>query len=95
MSDQTTDYVTRWDRKRDQERNNDMALNLRPKCCSPSQFAFLGHFECFSRNGRWGTCGDCPITSEGKYFPEFCPNTDRYDHQLTAAQLVEGYDRRK
>ena len=47
------------------------------------------------RNGRWGTCVDCPddqgrtfagnMMGDGrsnKIFPENCPNTDRYDHWL-------------
>jgi len=40
------------------------------------------------RNGRWGTCVDCP-DAEGKpggdvyiLYPENCPNTDRSDHWL-------------
>src|SRR3989339_585547 len=44
-----------------------------------------------TRNGRWGTCVDCPDAEGRKYgdnrdmykvFPEKCPNTDRYDHWL-------------
>jgi|GEM_PF-4849191 len=42
----------------------------------------------FYRNGRWGTCVDCPSDSDGKAYPEFCRNTDRYDHQLRIDSLV-------
>lgn len=48
----------------------------------------LQHFSCFARNGRWGTCGDCP-EGHGQFYPEFCVNTDRYDHKLTLKTLVE------
>ena len=43
----------------------------------------------FSRNGRWGTCVDCPSDSNGMLYPEFCSNTDRYDHKLTVDGLAE------
>jgi tRNA(His) 5'-end guanylyltransferase len=39
--------------------------------------------ELLLRNGRWGTCADCPRIS-GKVYPEHCQFTDRYDHLLTA-----------
>jgi hypothetical protein len=42
----------------------------------------------FSRNGRWGTCGDCPRDSNGKAYPEFCKYTKRYDHHLTVDDLA-------
>lgn len=48
---------------------------------------------CFARNGRWGTCVECPRAYDGEVFPEFCPNTARYDHQLTLASLTEYYER--
>lgn len=47
----------------------------------------------FSRNGRWGTCAGCPRDSWGHVYPEFCKDTDRYDHQLTAKDLAEAYER--
>lgn len=47
------------------------------------------HFVMFSRNGRWGTCGDCPQDAAGNLHPEFCGNTDRYDHHLTAMNLAQ------
>ena len=36
----------------------------------------------YYRNGRWGTCVDCPRDSDGKHYPEFCKFTNRYDHHL-------------
>jgi hypothetical protein len=50
-------------------------------------------WECFGRNGRWGTCVECPRAYDGSVFPEFCPNTERYDHQLTIESLVESHKR--
>ncbi len=47
----------------------------------------------FSRNGRWGTCVDCPRDGHGHILPELCPNTERYDHQLTADSLAEQFNR--
>jgi protein gp37 len=38
--------------------------------------------ELSRRNGRWGTCGDCPRDGEGNVYPERCKYTSRYDHQL-------------
>lgn len=46
------------------------------------------HFHMFARNGRWGTCGDCPRDTADNIYPEFCPNTKRYDHLLTLDELV-------
>lgn len=43
--------------------------------------------ETFIRIGRWGTCIECP-RSDSTY-PEFCINTSRYDHLLTADNLAE------
>lgn len=45
----------------------------------------------FSRNGRWGTCVDCPRDVDHNAYPEFCVHTDRYDHQLNAVQLADNY----
>lgn len=42
----------------------------------------------FYRNGRWGTCGFCPRDDSGTVYPEFCTNTDRYDHQLSETELA-------
>jgi hypothetical protein len=50
-----------------------------------------GSFQMFLRNGRWGTCMDCPRDSEGNGYPEFCSNTERHDHHLTFDGLVENY----
>ena len=47
-------------------------------------------FEQFRRNGRWGTCVDCPII-EGKSYPELCVNTTRGDHTFTLEELAEHY----
>lgn len=43
----------------------------------------------FSRNGRWGTCGDCPRDSNGLVYPEFCIYTDRGDHHLSVEALAQ------
>lgn len=48
-------------------------------------------FITFARNGRWGTCVDCPRDNDGNAYPEFCTNTQRYDHQLTVNSLAETY----
>ena len=50
-------------------------------------------FRMFSRNGRWGTCVECPRDVSGEVYPEFCPHTGRYDHQLTLDDLVKSFDR--
>ena len=42
----------------------------------------------FSRNGRWGTCGDCPRDVDGAVYPEFCHYTYRYDHHLDIDSLT-------
>jgi hypothetical protein len=47
----------------------------------------------FSRAGRWGTCVFCPRDPEGNAYPELCKETERYDHQLTGASLIEAYER--
>ena len=47
----------------------------------------------FYRNGRWGTCCGCPRDTDNKAYPEFCANTERYDHQLTAKELADCHDR--
>jgi hypothetical protein len=50
-------------------------------------------WEQFMRNGRWGTCVDCPTDNNRRSLPELCVNTDRYDHNLTLDELVEQYKR--
>ena len=50
----------------------------------------LDMFEQFRRNGKWGTCGDCPKT-DGKSFPEFCINFKRSDHTLDITSMCEQY----
>lgn len=50
-------------------------------------------FSQFERNGRWGTCGECPVIGLYKY-PEFCKNSHRADHGLTFTQLVMQYQQR-
>lgn len=44
-----------------------------------------------ARNGRWGTCGDCPRDSGGETYPEFCIETMRYDHRLSATAAFEQF----
>lgn len=53
------------------------------------------HFACFARNGRWGTCACCPRDRQGNAWPEFCKNTDRYDHKLPASSLSAQFDARR
>lgn len=53
-------------------------------------FAFIEFGGQFRRNGRWGTCVDCPKI-EGRAYPELCVNTERGDHNLTLEELVEHY----
>ncbi|HEY6117456.1 MAG TPA: hypothetical protein VI172_16000 [Candidatus Dormibacteraeota bacterium] len=48
-------------------------------------------FRQFARNGRWGTCVDCPMDRRGDAYPEFCEHTTRCDHRLTADGLAENY----
>lgn len=54
-----------------------------------------GHLRMFARNGRWGTCVDCPRDSEHNAYPEFCKNTERYDHQLDMKGLAESWENSK
>lgn len=54
------------------------------------------HYRMFSRNGRWGTCCDCPRNHNTlEAYPEFCKYTDRSDHQLSADDLAEQFNRYK
>lgn len=46
----------------------------------------------FARNGRWGTCADCPVDREGNQYPEFCLNTERHDHHLDMKALHKQWD---
>lgn len=39
--------------------------------------------QALGRNGRWGTCTDCPRSGDGLVLPELCKNTKRSDHQFT------------
>lgn len=64
----------------------------KPKC-TERQAKVLPHFECFARNARWGTCGYCPRDTNGKAYPEFCQDTDRYDHNLPLQDLVDLFNR--
>jgi hypothetical protein len=50
-------------------------------------------FRQFSRNGRWGTCGDCPRDTDGNAYPEFCENTERGDHHLNVDSLADQWKR--
>lgn len=42
--------------------------------------------ELLARNGRWGTCVDCPRDAKGRAFPEQCKFTNRYDHNLSSRE---------
>jgi len=53
--------------------------------------SLLDCFRQFMRNGRWGTCAGCPRDNQNHAYPEFCSNTNRYDHQLTLDGLAENY----
>lgn len=48
-------------------------------------------FVQFSRNGRWGTCCDCPRDIAGRIYPEFCEHTKRADHHLDVDSLAKNY----
>lgn len=50
-------------------------------------------FVHFSRNGRWGACGDCPADANGTTYPECCVYTKRSDHNLTIDELADNYKR--
>lgn len=50
-------------------------------------------WEQFIRNGRWGTCGDCPRDGDGKAYPEMCKYDTRSDHHLTIDDLFKQYNR--
>lgn len=49
------------------------------------------NFRQFSRNGRWGTCVDCPRDTNGDAYPEFCVHTHRYDHNLSVDELAHNF----
>jgi hypothetical protein len=63
-------------------------MNLK---CEKAVRQTADNFRQFSRNGRWGTCADCPRDSLGAAYPEFCRETSRYDHALNVDQLVSNY----
>ena len=46
----------------------------------------------FARNGRWGTCVDCPRDGDGNQLPELCRETNRYDHWLLLRRIEELHD---
>lgn len=56
--------------------------DVSPKTCG----TILQGIDLLERNGRWGTCVSCP-RAERKVYPELCPNTKRYDHQLTRQEM--------
>ena len=53
------------------------------------------HLIMFARNGRWGSCADCPRDSLGAAYPELCAHTERYDHQLSMKELAENWEHSK
>lgn len=53
------------------------------------KYGLVSAMQQYIRNKRWGTCVDCPRTSDGSVYPEFCPNTERYDHLLDTRALSE------
>lgn len=47
-------------------------------------------FKQYSRNGRWGTCVECPRDQgQQQAFSESCAETTRYDHRLNFDALME------
>ena len=42
--------------------------------------------EQYARNGKWGTCVNCPIENDMTY-PERCKFFKRYDHDLDKESL--------
>lgn len=46
----------------------------------------------FARNGRWGTCVECPRDGDGNQLPELCPETNRGDHWLKLSDIVESHN---
>lgn len=36
-----------------------------------------------ARNGRWGTCVECPRDALHRAYPEQCKHTSRYDHNIS------------
>jgi hypothetical protein len=46
------------------------------------------------RNGRWGTCVDCPRRRDGQKAPERCINTRRYDHDIEITEATRDVLRR-
>ena len=48
-------------------------------------------FMLFARNGRWGTCSDCPRDEAGMAYPERCNNTMLPPHHLGIDALVASY----
>lgn len=59
---------------------------MKPECIAIIRTA--DNFRQFSRNARWGTCADCPRDSSNNAYPEFCQNTNRYDHNLNVDALA-------
>lgn len=53
---------------------------------------FAPRLAALGRNGRWGTCVECPCAGDGTVLPELCVNTDRYDHQLTMKVLADKWE---
>jgi hypothetical protein len=48
-------------------------------------------FKIFSRLGRCGCCAGCPVDVEGNIYPEFCENTEMYDHNLDIDWLASAW----
>lgn len=49
--------------------------------------SLASHFHMFARNGRWGTCDECPRDARREYLPELCARFDEPDHRLTLEEL--------
>lgn len=42
----------------------------------------------YARNGRWGTCVECPRDGNGEEYPEACRFAERSDHLLSVDDLA-------
>lgn len=47
-----------------------------------------GRNEQLLRNGRWGTCVDCPRNRDGQKAPELCINKRRCDHDIEITEAT-------
>lgn len=48
-------------------------------------------FRQFARNGRWGSCPQCPCHDAANVYPEFCEHTASSVHNRTVGDLAEAW----